>query len=114
MGKNKQSKGFGRMAAMGFMGLAALIGAGTAPGARALQAAPASSEQNITQRTSNEKQTPITNPTVINAVRQTPLGNAVHKWKKRKVLGTIPQKHAQRKGNKLHLSKKVKRKHRRA
>lgn len=111
---NKQRKGFGRMAALGFMAAAAIIGAGTPPAARAVQVAPAGAKQNITQRTSNEKQTPISNPIVINAVRQTPLGNAVHKWKKRKVLGTIPQQHAKRKGNKLHLSKKTKRKHRRA
>lgn len=112
MGKQKGVRGLGRYFKVGLMAFAG-IAAGAIPNSTISTIAQQHASQTVHQATLGQKSFPITNPTPIRAERQTPIGTIVPR-NKRRVFGSIPQKHAKRHTNRIHASRKAKRKHRRA
>lgn len=113
MGKQKGKGGFGRYFKLGLMGIAA-IGSGAMPSTIGLNAPRTTNAPlSVQQAPQDQKQAPITNPVPIRAERQTPIGTAMPR-KKKGIMGSIPQKHAKRHTNRIHASRKAKRKHSRA
>lgn len=98
----KKSKG---ILGKGFMTVAALIASGIAPTPVAI------GMQNNAPSTVNtsteQKQAPITTPITVRSVRRTAIGT-INPNRGKRILGTIPQKHAKRHTNKLHSRTKAK------
>ena len=68
--------------------------------------------QTVTQDAQQQKNTPVVVNAPVRAIRRTPIGTAIPRPPR--LLGTIPQKHAKHRTNRLKISKATKRKHRRA
>lgn len=111
MAKSKRKGGFAQFFKVGLMGLATMMG-GAVPGSIATNSAPASAQ--VQQTAQDQKQAPITNPIPIHARKQTDIGTPIYRGKRARLLGSIPQKHAKHRVNRIHASRKAKRRHRRS
>lgn len=111
MGKSRKNPvGFGQYTKLGIMAFSTLL-AGAIPTMNAATTGNVSTT--VQQSAQDQKQAPITNPIPIRAQKRTVIGTAVPRRKKL-IVGTIPQNHAKRHTNRIHASRKAKRKHRRA